>query len=151
MCSGRLLGHDDDPRLHFVVRGEIAHRRHLLAVGGLRRRIHGVDAEVLVSAVILRIEDVLPVLAPEILEYGAVSLVRYRPRVIPGLVGPADPDVEDPVQRLDDRHVLAVRRQPAEGQLGIAEKDLAVHEGRQVVQVAHTAGPAPRRRRSPPA
>jgi hypothetical protein len=123
-------GHGVDEGADAFRVGQVARGRHLLAGGGRRRRIDGVDVEVLVASLVLHEEDELAVLTPEIPGDGALGVRGERVGLLEGLVRPLDPDVAGAVERLDEREVLAVGRELAADDLGVAEEELAVDQRR---------------------
>ena len=110
--------------------GEVARQRHL---GPCRRRGGGIDrvhVEVLVAALILDVQDELPVATPEELADGPLRVGRDRFGLVEGLGRGLDPDVAGALERPDEGDVLAVRRDLRARDLGVAEEQLAVEQRR---------------------
>ncbi len=132
---GRVLRHRDNSRLNVLVGRQVKGRWRRRARRRRNGRVHGVDPEVLIAQLVLRVEDVLPVLAPEITDHGTGLVLSDWPGRAERLVDPLHPDVEDPVQLFDERHVAAVRRQRGVSDLWVAEEYLSLDQRRQPIEV----------------
>ena len=77
---------------------------------------------------ILDVEDVLAVSAPEILGDGPLGVVRNQLRRRPFITDAFDPDVARVLVRLEEGDVAAVGRDLRARDLGVAEEKLSVEE-----------------------
>ena len=124
--AGVALGHVQDDGARAVGGRQVARRRHALGAGG-RVRVDGPDVVVLVAALVLDVEHVALVAAPEEARHGAV-VGGERARRLEGLVDALDPDVHHAVERLAEREVGAVGRELGARDLGVPEEDGPVEE-----------------------
>ena len=123
-------GHFVDERARAFNISEITGGRNLSAGGRLRGGIHSVDVIVLITVLVLNVEDVLAVAAPEVRRDGPLRVGSDRLRRAEGLLGLLDPDVAGLAERFQESNVLPVRRNLRPGNLRIAEEQLAVNDGR---------------------
>ena len=126
-----VVGRGIDLGAHVVERREVAGGRDAGGGVGLGAGVDGVDVVVLVAALVLDVEDVAAVLAPEVARDGAL-VGRERPGCIERLVDAFDPDVHHVVIGLAEGEVLAVGRELRAGDFGVAEEHLPVDERREL-------------------
>ena len=111
--------------------GDVAGRWHLPAARWRVGRVDRVDVEVLIPVVVLHVQQVPAIAAPEVAGNRPVSLGAHRLRGGERLGGLLDPDVAHSLVGLDEREIAAVGRDLRVGDLHLAEERLAVDEGRQ--------------------
>ncbi len=109
--------------LHALERGQVA----VLFRGG----VYGVDAPVLVAALVLEVDDVPTVLGPEVHPDAALPIVGDRLEVVPADLGTdrADPDVQDAVSRGEVGEALSVGGEAGRYPLRVAEEGFARDQG----------------------
>ena len=88
-----------------------------------RVEVDAVDVPVLVAVLVLRVEDVLARVGPEVAHDAAVLVVRHR-LGLRRIVVRADPHVQHALDRRDKRQPLAIRAEPRPGLFRIAEERL---------------------------
>ena len=126
------LGHGVDAGPHVLDLGEVARRRDVLAGGWRLGGVEGVDVEVLVAVPILDNEEVTAVPAPEGDPDGPQGVGGDRLGRAEGLLGALDPQVGGPLVGLDEGDEPAVGRQLRARDLGIAEEELPIEDGRRL-------------------
>ena len=109
---------------------QIARGRNLLSRRRGGSRIDGVDVEVLVPALVLDEQDVLPVPAPEILGDRPLDVVRYKLRRRVWIAGALHPNVAGILVGFEEGDVAPVGRYLGAGDLRVTEEQLAVDERR---------------------
>ena len=131
---GRCLGYriDNGPRV--LVRRQVARRRHARFGIGWLRGVDGVNVKVFIPALVLHVEHVAAVFAPEVAGHGPL-IGRQRPGGLEGLVDAFDPDVADAVVRLEESQPAAVRRELRTGDFRVAKKQLPVQQRRKLIQI----------------
>ena len=117
-CVRHVLVDMDDPGLDARKRRQVAR--------SARFEVDVVKAPVLVSALVLEIDDAAVVRRPEVLVDAAVAIVRDHPCIV--RADRLHPDVEDAVMRRDPREQPSVERDARADPLRVAEEDLAGYE-----------------------
>ena len=129
-CVRIRLRHCLDHRTHTFSIGDISCSRNLGARYRFVRRIDGINVEIFVTALVLHEQNILAVTRPEVAADRPCRVRRHRTRGVKRLVDALYPDVHRVLIGLDERDVFAVRRDLSTGIFRIAEKDLAVDQGR---------------------
>src|SRR5262249_28987582 len=116
---------------HTFQPGQVTRRRSVSARGRFRRRIDGIDVEILVAVVVLYIKDELAVTGPEVSRDRTLNLGRQQAGGAKRLIHALHIDVAGVLPRLEEGDVLPVGRDLRASNLRIAKEDLAVDHRRQ--------------------
>ena len=134
------LRHLDQLHAHTLQPRQVARRRSIRSRRWLRCRIDSIDIEVLVSVVILRVNDELAVPRPQIARHRALGLRRQQPRRAERLVHRLHIDVAGVLPRLQECDVVTVWRYLRRRDLRIPENQLAIDNRGQPCAATNNAG-----------
>jgi len=104
---GIVLGYGENLGTYTINGCQVASRRHTGVRFDLAVRIHSPDMEVLVAALVLDVQQILAVAAPEVAGHGAF-IGGDGLGVVEGRIGGLDPDISGALVGLHEAHPLAI-------------------------------------------
>jgi hypothetical protein len=124
------FGSGEQLHAHALQSSEVARGGDFGARRGGGGRIHRVDVVILVAIVVLHVNDILAVAAPEVAGDRPFGFRGEAPGVGEGRLGLFHPHVARVVPGLQKRDVFSIRRELRAGDLGIAEDQFAIDQRR---------------------
>ena len=132
ICPGVPFRHRVNDGADTFDRRQIAGRRNARLRIRISSRIDGKDVIILRATFILHEQHITTVLRPEVPTQRPLGIGSKRPGIIKRLINPLHPNIHHSPIGLAKRNPLPIGRELRTGDFGIAEKDVAVNQRRQV-------------------